>query len=143
MICSIHRVLKKNWSRSLNLESRGRFDCRRHKLSAAGSRGESQRGFWNSRLQEMHSEAILSIFCHWILLKFLVLWKAFFFVKYTTMLYRWQLVKNKVIQSNCIFLAPVLKLNSSMDYLPFWLKKARNFSLFMYWHVVGHEAMEV
>jgi hypothetical protein len=30
-------------------------------------------------------------------LKILVL---FFFVKYTTMLYQWQLVKNKVIQSN-------------------------------------------
>ena len=28
---------------------------------------------------------ILSIFCPWILLKCLVLWKAFFFVKYTTM----------------------------------------------------------
>jgi hypothetical protein len=27
---------------------------------------------------------ILSIFCHWILLKILVLWKVFFFVKYTT-----------------------------------------------------------
>ena len=45
--------------------------------------------------------------------------EGIFFVKYTTMLYQWQLVKNKVIQSNCIFLAPVLKLNSSMDYLPF------------------------
>ena len=59
--------------------------------------GESPRGGFeilNCR------RCILSIFCHWILLKCLVLCTAFFFVKYTKMLYQWQLVKNKVIQSN-------------------------------------------
>ena len=104
------RVLKKNWSRSLNLEIRGeswvpeaRTKRHRHKgeetergISPLFGRWGSTK-FWNSRLQEMHSEAILSIFCHWILLELL---KGIFFVKYTTMLYQWQLVTNKVIQSN-------------------------------------------
>jgi hypothetical protein len=48
--------------------------------------------------------------------------------------YAWTGFKPRVLESgmfynqiNCIFHAPVLKLNSSMDYLPFWVKKAEIF----------------
>jgi hypothetical protein len=44
----------------------------------------------------MHSEHILPLNSP----KIFGTLKGIFFVKYTTMLYQWQLVKNKVIQSN-------------------------------------------
>jgi hypothetical protein len=46
--------------------------------------------------EEMHSEHILPLNSP----KIFGTLKGIFFVKYTTMLYQWQLVKNKGIQSN-------------------------------------------
>ena len=43
---------------------------------------------------------ILSIFCHLNSPRIFGTLKGIFFVNYTTMLHQWQLVKNKVIQSN-------------------------------------------
>jgi hypothetical protein len=72
-----------------------------HEPSAAGTRrGDPERGGspssvgggpGNSRLQEMHSEHILPLNSP----KNFGTLKGIFFVKYTTMLYQWQLVKKQ------------------------------------------------